>query len=184
MEEILDLVDENDRIIGNAPRSDCHGDPRCMHRAVHLFVLNRQREIYLQKRSGDKRVQPGKWDTSVGGHIATGEKTVDALFREAYEELGLNGFSPTFMYRYIMRNDFESELINTFVCIWDKELTPDPQEISYGCFWREEEIVAALGGCTFTPNFEDEFQRFTDWRRRYPRRYTALYEGDGPNGAD
>ncbi len=178
MEEILDLVDENDRIIGNARRCDCHGDPRCLHRAVHLFVLNPQREIYLQKRSLQKRVQPGKWDTSVGGHISTGEGTVEALFREAEEELGLKCFSPTFMYSYIMRNDFESELVNTFLCIWDSEIVPNPEEISSGRFWREDEIIASLGGCTFTPNFEDEFQRFTDWRSRYPRRYAALYKGD------
>lgn len=146
-----------------------------MHRAVHLFVLNREREIYLQKRSPHKRVQPGKWDTSVGGHIPSGEETVEALFREADEELGLKCFSPTFMYSYIMRNEFESELISSFICVCSSAIHPNPQEITCGRFWREEEILDTLGSCLFTPNFEDEFERFSDWRRSYPRRYAALF---------
>ena len=175
MEELLDLVDENNRVIGTARRSACHGDPRALHRAVHLLLFNRERELYLQQRSPAKQVQPGKWDTSVGGHIAAGEDYVAALFRESEEELGLTEFSPCFMYNYIMRNEFESELVGTFICVSDQLLSPNIAEISDGRFWLEEEILDFLGSSLFTPNFEDEFQRFQQWRHQYPRRFEALF---------
>ena len=175
-EELLDLVDENDRVVGTALRRECHGNPACLHRAVHLFVLNPSREIYLQCRNLNKLVQPGKWDTSVGGHIPSGEDYVGALFREAEEELALTDFSPCYMYSYIMHNNFESELIGSFICVTTEELHPNPDEISEGRFWTEPEIMAALGSSVFTPNFEEEYDRFTDWRLRYPHRYAALFD--------
>ena len=182
MEELLDLVDENNRVIGTALRSECHGDPMRMHRAVHLLVLNPERELYLQLRSPRKRVQPGKWDTSVGGHVGCGEDFVAALFREADEELALRDFDPCFMYNYIMRNEFECELVATFVGVTDLPLRPDPDEISEGRFWGEAEIASAMGGALFTPNFEDEYRRFLSWRRRNPRRYAALFQGECRDG--
>ncbi|WP_319562268.1 NUDIX domain-containing protein [Marispirochaeta sp.] len=178
-EEILDLVDENDRVIGRIRRSVCHGNPIYLHRAVHLIVLNPEKEIYLQCRNPDKEVQPGKWDTSVGGHIPSGEEYVDAVFREADEELGLKDFIPCFMYRYITHNDFESEFVGSFVCVYRRELQPNPDEISEGRFWKESEIRDSLGTRIFTPNFEDEFRRFIVWRRKNPRRYRALFALDG-----
>lgn len=177
-EEILDLVDENDRVIGQARRSLCHGNPDYLHRAVHLIVMNPEREIYLQRRNPDKEVQPDKWDTSVGGHIPSGEDYVDAVFREADEELGLRDFVPCFMYRYIMHNDFESEYVGSFVCVCDSALRPNPDEICDGRFWKESEIRKSLGTRIFTPNFEDEYHRFIVWRRNNTRRYRALFSPD------
>ena len=178
-EELLDLVDENDRVIGIASRGECHGNPACLHRAVHLFVLNPSGEIYLQLRNMNKLVQPGKWDTSVGGHISTGEEYIDALYRETGEELGMTDFSPCFMYSYIMHNNFESEMISSFICVTDRSLQPNPDEISEGRFWPESEITANLGVSLFTPNFEDEYGRFQDWRRQNPRRFAVLFDMAG-----
>ncbi len=181
-DELLDLVDENDRVIGTALRGDCHGNPESLHRAVHLFVFNPAGELYLQLRSMSKTVQPGKWDTSVGGHISAGEEYVDALYRETAEELALEEFSPCFMYRYILHNSFESEMISSFICVTDSEPNTNPEEISEGRFWSELEIVKNLGTGVFTPNFEDEFTRFLDWRRKNPRRFSVLFSMNGSCG--
>ena len=67
--EFFDIVDDEDRVIGQAPRSQCHGDPRLVHRVAHVLVFNSRGELLLQKRSVTKDIQPGKWDTSVGGHL-------------------------------------------------------------------------------------------------------------------
>ena len=64
-EEYLEVVDEKGRIITSLPRSEIHGNPSLMHKVVHVLVFNDKGELLLQKRSMNKDVAPGKWDTSV-----------------------------------------------------------------------------------------------------------------------
>jgi len=75
----------------------CHGNPALVHRAVHVLVVNAAGELLLQKRSARKDIQPGKWDTSVGGHLEPGESYFAAALREMREELGLSGLPLTFL---------------------------------------------------------------------------------------
>ena len=91
-EELFDIVDDNGNIIGTAPRSKCHGDPSLIHRTAHVFVFHPDgRQVLLQLRRKDKDIQPGKWDTSVGGHLDHGEDYETAARRELREELGFTG---------------------------------------------------------------------------------------------
>ena len=80
-EEWLPVVDEEGKVIGKAPRSVCHNGEKILHPVVHLHVLNSNGYFFLQKRPLNKIVQPGKWDTSVGGHISFGEDLETALHR-------------------------------------------------------------------------------------------------------
>lgn len=72
-EEIFPLVDETGNIIGQAPRSVCHDGSKLLHPVIHLHIFNSEGDLYLQKRSATKDVQPDKWDSSVAGHIDLGE---------------------------------------------------------------------------------------------------------------
>ena len=69
----------------------------------------------MQKRPVHKLVQPGKWDTSVGGHISLGEDLETALKREAFEEIGLKDFSSQFVGKYLWNTAVESELVYYFI---------------------------------------------------------------------
>ena len=80
--ELFEIVDDNDLVIGTAPRRECHGNPALVHRAAHVLVFNRAGQLLLQKRSASKDIQPGKWDTSVGGHLDPGENYLTAAVRE------------------------------------------------------------------------------------------------------
>lgn len=161
-EEEFDLVDETGRVVGRATRAAVHGDPSLLHPVVHCIITNGHGEMLLQKRAADKDVQPDRWDTAMGGHVDAGESIETALARELGEELGLDAaaLAPTPLYRYIMRNDIESELVHTFHAIWDGPFRAQASEISALRFWTEAEIAAALGTGAFTPNFEDEYRRF------------------------
>jgi isopentenyldiphosphate isomerase/intracellular septation protein A len=156
-EEWFDLVDEKGRVTGRAARSAVHGNPKLLHSVVHLHVFNQIGQLYLQKRSLSKDVQPGKWDTSVGGHINAGEDVLAALRREAEEELGLKPGNIQALYTYVMRNDYESELVYSFRTNSNGPFRINTQEILFGKFWGLAEIEKNLGKNVFTPNFEQEF---------------------------
>lgn len=158
-EEYFPLVDESGKLIGKATRKDCHSGTFWLHPVVHLHVFNSAGQLYLQKRSMTKDVQPGKWDTSVGGHIDYGETVDEALRREVCEELGITDFKPHALFVYKHTSKVESELVNVFSTVYDGPVTFDPVEISEGHFWTIDEIKQALGKDIFTPNFEVEFPK-------------------------
>jgi len=160
--EMFEVVDEEDRVIGLAPRSRCHGDPSLIHRVAHVLVFNRRGELLLQKRSANKDIQPGRWDTSVGGHLSPGESYLEAAYREMAEELGIRGISLTFLYFSKMRNAIESENVATYLGEYDGIVVFPPEEIQEVRFWGEQEIEAALGTNLFTPNFEQEWGLFSE----------------------
>jgi 16S rRNA (adenine1518-N6/adenine1519-N6)-dimethyltransferase len=86
--EVFDLVDEQDRVVGTATRAEIHGN-QILHRAVHIFVFNKRRELLLQLRSQLKDVHPGTWDSSAAGHLDAGEDYGTCALRELQEELGV-----------------------------------------------------------------------------------------------
>ncbi len=157
-EEWLPLVSENGEIIGKAPRSLCHRGEKLLHPVVHLHVLNNQKHIYLQKLPMSKLVQPGKWDTAVGGHISFGETLETALKREAWEEIGLQDFSARLVKTYRWDSEIESELVYVFVSHDYKSIHLHSDEVEEGQFWTSKQIDSTLGKSVFTPNFEHEYQ--------------------------
>lgn len=126
---------------------------------MHLHVFDMHGRIYLQKRPDWKEIQPGKWDTAVGGHVDYGEDIVSALRREAREELGLTDICPEFVTRYIFESDQERELVYAYRVTTD--LTPRPtEELAGGRFWTFAEIEDAIAtGNILTPNFIEEYRR-------------------------
>lgn len=157
--EIFPLVDEDGYVIGKADRATCHNGSKLLHPVVHLHIFNSKGELYLQKRPMHKDIQPGKWDTAVGGHIDYGESVADALFREVREELGITNFDPEFLIKYIFESDVEREFVNSYSTVYDGEIIPDAHELDGGRFWSIEEIRSQMGKDVFTPNFEGEFIR-------------------------
>ncbi|KAA6329610.1 Nudix hydrolase [termite gut metagenome] len=157
-EELFPITDEQGNIIGSATRRECHGGSKLLHPVVHLHIFNFQGELYLQKRPSWKDIQPGKWDTAVGGHIDWGESAEIALQREAREELNITGFTPELLANYIFESDREKELIFAYQTIYEEEITPS-DELDGGRFWTIEEIKAHLRKEVFTPNFEHEFEK-------------------------
>ena len=72
-EEFLEVVTEEGKLVKTLLRSKIHGNPSLIHRVVHVLISNSEGNLLLQKRSMHKDVAPGKWDTSVGGHVNAGE---------------------------------------------------------------------------------------------------------------
>lgn len=164
--EVFDIVDRLGRVIGQAPRSRCHGDPSLIHQSVHVLVFDRQGRLFLQKRAETKDVQPGKWDTSVGGHLQPGEKPLQGALRELAEELGVTQVRLDPAYEYIWESDIETELVRAFVTLHEGPFRLQASEISEGRFWDQAEIERALPHGGFTPQFTHEFPRMRAWWQR------------------
>ena len=87
--EYLSIVDENNNPIGIVKEKEQAHKEGYFHRSVHIWIINDNSEILLQKRAPDQKY-PNKWDISSAGHIKAGEGTIEAAIREVYEELGIN----------------------------------------------------------------------------------------------
>ena len=158
-QEIFPVVDESGQVIGSATRGECHSGSKLLHPVVHLHVFNSKGDIYLQKRPEWKDIQPGKWDTAVGGHIDYGETPEEALHREVREELGITKFCPEQLDMYVFESQRERELVYVNRTTYDGEICPSAAELDGGRFWTMQEIQEAMGKGILTPNFENEFKR-------------------------
>ena len=142
-------------MIGSATRGQCHDGSKLLHPVVHLHVFDSQGRLYLQQRPLWKDIQPGKWDTAVGGHVDYGEDIASALQREVREELGIEAFTPEFLVRYVFESERDCELVHVYRTIYDGEIRPTA-ELDGGRFWTLDEIREAMGKGVLTPNFESE----------------------------
>lgn len=156
--EWFPIVEPSGMVIGRSTREYCHSGAKPLHPVIHIHIIDRFSRIYLQKRSMKKDIQPGKWDTAVGGHVSYGETLMEAVYREASEELGFTEFNPIYLQTYEFESQIEREMVNVFAVVGSYELHPDLDEVDEGRWWELKDIDENIGKGRFTPNFESEFQ--------------------------
>lgn len=140
--DILEIVDEHDTVIGTGTRKDVHQEG-LMHRAVHVFVFNPRGEIYVQRRAATKDKHPVKLDSSAAGHVDPGETYEQTAVRELGEELGLQEDL-----REILRIKACEETDNEHVALFSvtsaQEPHPNPEEIQWGGFMSRERLTRLM----------------------------------------
>ncbi len=156
--EWFPIVQPSGLVIGRSSREYCHSGAKPLHPVIHIHIIDRYSRIYMQKRSMRKEIQPGKWDTAVGGHVSYGESLMEAVYREASEELGFTEFNPIYLETYEFESAVEKEMVNVFAAVGSYDLHPDLDEVDEGRWWDITEIDANLDRGIFTPNFESEFR--------------------------
>jgi len=145
-DEIFEVIDDvSGKVTGTALRSQCHGNPALVHRAVHVVVRHKDGRILLQKRSMDKDIQPGKWDSAVGGHLKPGEDFLMAAKRELCEELGVEDpVDFQFLFDYKIRNEIESENVRVFICEYSGPFTIQKSELDAVEFFSGKTLLQKL----------------------------------------
>ncbi len=157
-EEWVPLVDEKGIFKGQAPRSLVHNGSKLLHPVVHMHILSRNKALLLQKRPESKLIQPGKWDTAVGGHVSVGENIEQALRKEAFEEIGLKDFTARLISVYKWESEVEAELVYLFLTYDSSVRNVNTDEVEEARYWTSKQIEKQLNQAVFTPNFEYEYQ--------------------------
>lgn len=139
-EEIFDIVDERDEVVGRRPRSEVHR-LGLQHRAVHVLVFNARGELFLQKRSMQKDCFPGAWDSSAAGHLDAGESYDDCAVRELREELGLSVAEPLRrLFKLAACAETGQEHVWVYRCEAEGPFALHPDEIERGGWFSPEAI--------------------------------------------
>jgi isopentenyl-diphosphate delta-isomerase len=141
VEDIFDIVNERDEVIGHAPRSEVHARG-LLHRAVHVLVFNSHGEIFLQKRSMKKDRQPGVWDSSCSGHVDSGEDYDKTALRELGEEIGLTlPAPPQRLFKINACFATDAEFVWVYHCASEGPFELHPDEIEAGDWFGSGQVT-------------------------------------------
>jgi isopentenyl-diphosphate delta-isomerase type 1 len=139
-EEVFDVVNDRDEVVGRAPRSEVH-QRGLLHRAIHALVFNSRGQIFLQQRSLNKDRQPGLWDSSASGHLDSGEDYDACAVRELREELGLKlGATPRRLFKLAACAETDQEHVWVYRCEAEGPFELNPEEIQSGGWFTPEEV--------------------------------------------
>lgn len=140
-EEIFEIVNERDEVIGRAPRSEVHRR-QLSHRAVHVLVFNSRGQLFLQKRSLQKDCFPGKWDSSASGHLEGGESYDACAARELREELGVGlAAPPERVFKVNACLETGHEFVWVYRCRHEGPFALQAEEIERGGWFDPSEIT-------------------------------------------
>lgn len=139
MEEWFDVVDRSDRVIDRASREEVHQNG-LLHRSAHLLVFDGSGRVLLQKRSMVKDRFPGRWDSSVSGHVDSGESYDQCIVREAMEEIGIRlAATPERLFKVDACNETDQEFSWVYRTYSEGPFAPNKEEISeIGWFTGDE----------------------------------------------
>jgi isopentenyldiphosphate isomerase len=162
-EEIAVLVDEDDEIIGRAPRSAVRAG-NLLHHGVGVLCRDPAGRIYVHKRTDSKDVFPSMYDAFVGGMVQDGESYEDSARRELAEELGIAGPQLRFLFKHRYRGPDNNCWTSVFEVIWDGPIVHQAEEIVWGAWMSPEEVNARLPRWEFVP---DGLEIYVEWRSGY-----------------
>lgn len=134
LEELLDIVDVDDNVIGAATRRECNSNPLLIHRAAYLMIYNSKDELFLHQRSMTKDTCPGMWSISVAGHVEKGESYEKTIVREMEEEIGV-ALPVEFLDKILLRHVNENEFAGIFRGYAEGPFSLNPEEIARGYFF-------------------------------------------------
>jgi len=163
LNEILDIVNEENEVIGQATRGECY-EKGLLHRGVNIFIFNSKGEVFLHKRSNKKLKYPLFWDLSASEHVKKGEDFDAAAKRGLKEELDVELALELIILIHKIESKysryFDNELVKTYKGVYDGQMKLDPNEVADGKFFKIEEVNKMIKEkkIKFTPWFLKEWK--------------------------
>ena len=163
-DEILDIVDENDEVIGQAPRGEAYA--RGMrHRCVFIQARDAQGRIFVHRRTATKLVFPSQYDMFVGGVVGAGESYDAAALREAEEELGVSGLPrPVPLFKFLYESGEQTWWSAVYEVRCELPVNPQAEEVAWHAFLPEEELEQRLGEWEWVPDGLEAYERLRAFR--------------------
>ncbi|WP_394435303.1 NUDIX domain-containing protein [Streptomyces sp. SGAir0957] len=161
-EEILDIVDDQDRVIGQAPRGEAYARG-LRHRAAFILARDPEGNVFVHRRTPTKLVFPSHYDMFVGGVVGAGETYDEAALREAEEELGVSGLpQPTPRFKFLYEGGADGggswwSYVYEVVCA--HPVHPQAEEIDWYAFLPREELERRLTEWPWTPDGLAAYER-------------------------
>ena len=157
--ELVDIVDERDRVVGRTTRAEMR-IRRLLHRAVYVLVLDSTRRIFVHQRTATKDVYPGRWDVTIGGVVAAGETYPAAAERELGEELGLTGATLAPLGPVHYEDEATRVYGAAFLVVHDGPVVLQVEEIVEGRFMSLAEAERLVAGGQCCPDGVAVFRRY------------------------
>lgn len=137
-EEMVDILDENDKIIDTVPRSEMR-KKNLKHASVYFMIFNKKGEILIAKRTMNKDMYPGLYEIP-GGSVSSGESYEETVHRELEEEFQIKDVKIKFLFKFTFKDEKRNDLSLVYSCVWDGELTLQEEEVDKAFFVSPEEL--------------------------------------------
>lgn len=158
--ELVDVVDDTDRVVGRVPRAEMRAG-NLLHRAVWVLVVRPGAgEIFVHRRTATKDVYPSRWDVTIGGVVASGEEYEEAARRELAEELGITAAEPRLLGPHRYEDAATRVLGRVFLAVHHGPVTLQREEIAEGCFVPLSEAERLLADEPCCPDGAAAFRRY------------------------
>lgn len=156
--ELVDLVDEDDRVVGTATRREVR-QRSLLHRATYILVRNGAGQILVHRRTDTKDVHPGAYDLFAGGVCAAGESYDEGARRELAEELGVTGVALGFLFRHRYQGPGKPAWGAVYEARWDGPVRPQASEVAWSAWVTPEELDQMLAELPFCPDSREIYDR-------------------------
>ena len=164
-DEIVDVVNSSDEIIGAAPKSECH-KLGLWHRSVFVFIFDSEGNLALQERSNKKSIRPGRVTASASGHVLRGESYMAAAKREMIEELGID-CALSYVLKTIGPYDYDREIIELYEGTTNLTIRQDKDEIAKILHMTLSEIAKSIDDQTLNwgESFKKVFRQYLEHKQ-------------------
>jgi isopentenyldiphosphate isomerase len=164
VDEIVTIVDEQNNVIGTAPRSEMRA--QCLpHRSTYILVFNSQGELYVQKRTLTKDVFPGYYDIASGGVVLANESYDVSARRELAEEVGIRDVPLHPLFHFYYGDAYTRVWGAVYACLYDGEMVLQEAEVESGAFMTIDEILRCAETEPYTPDGLYVLRRYLDSRQ-------------------
>ncbi len=164
--EILDVVDEEDKVVGKATRKEVR-EKALLHRVSRIIILNDEKKFLMQKRSMKKDIYPGYWDIGVAGTVSSGESYVSTAVRELGEELGITGISNirlmhSFLFNVKHRSQENNSNCKVYLIDYNGRVIMQKEEIDEIRFLEADKAKELIGKGYFHPVGKIVFEKYME----------------------
>ncbi|WP_371646402.1 MULTISPECIES: NUDIX hydrolase [unclassified Streptomyces] len=168
-DEVLDVVDRDDRVTGRAPRGEVYAGG-LLHRCVFVQARDAQGRIFVHRRTASKLVFPSAYDMFVGGVVGAGESYAQAALREAEEELGVAGLAqpaPLFKFLYEGPGGAWWSYVHEVRC--ELPVRPQESEVAWHAWLSEGELAGRVadGAWEWVPDGLEAYRRLRAHRESH-----------------